>query len=62
MSEFKERLDLVNQLLSKNGLDFKDNLAEEDRKALVIKRKEFVLKARYISMSISKLKTLLENT
>lgn len=59
MSEFKEKSDLINELLSKSDLGFKPKMSKEEREALDIKRQMLVLRAGWNKMSVSELKALL---
>lgn len=59
MSEFKEKYDLINELLTRMDLDFESDMTREEREALDVERQTFVLRAGWNKLSIAELKELL---
>ena len=59
VSEFKEKSDLINELLTKMDLNFEDDMTREERENLDVERQMFVLRAGWNNMSVAELKELL---
>jgi len=59
VSEFKEKSDLINELLHKMDLDFEDDMTREGREALDVERQMLVLRTGWNKMSATELKELL---
>ncbi len=59
VSEFKEKSDLINELLSRMDLNFEPDMTREDREALDVERQMLVLRIGWNNMSIAELKELL---
>ncbi len=59
VSEFKEKSDLINELLHKVNLDFEDDMTEEEHERLDVERQMLVLRAGWNNMSVAELKELL---
>lgn len=59
MSEFKEKSNLINELLSKSDLNFEPNMTKKEREALDVERQMLVLRVGWNNMSVSDLKALL---
>lgn len=59
VSEFKEKSDLIDELLHKVGLDFEPDMTEEEHEKLDVERQMFVLRAGWNNMFVPELKVLL---
>ncbi len=58
-SEYKEKSELIYEILSRADMDFEFGMNRKEKEALDIERQMFVLRAGYNNMSISELRRLL---
>ena len=60
MSEFKEKSDLIQEFLKKEGLDFREDMTREERERLDVERQMLVLRVGLNKMSVKELKNFLK--
>jgi hypothetical protein len=61
-SEFQEKFELIDELLSRINMGFEEGMTREEREALDIERQSLVLRAGWNSMSIEELRALLQSS
>lgn len=61
MSEFKEKNDLLQELLRLEGLDFPKDATDEERERIDVERQSFVLRVGLNRLSVEELRTVLED-
>ena len=59
-SPFKEKFELIDEILLRVGLYFTENMSREEREKIDFERQELVLQIGYNKMSLSKLRELLK--
>lgn len=59
-STFSEKFELINEILFRCDLGFKDDMSQEEREELDVERQSFVLRAGYNNMSVPELRELLK--
>ena len=59
MSEFKEKNDLIQEFLKREGLDFKKGMSRKEREAFNVERQSLVLRVGLNQMSVKELKHFL---
>lgn len=58
MSEFKEKNDLIQELLKKSGLEFRKSMSRDKREKFDVERQNLVLRAGWNNMSVTDLRNL----
>jgi hypothetical protein len=59
ISMFKRKNDVIQELLRRAGMGFKEEMAEEQREALDVERQKLVLRAGWNNMTVQELEALL---
>ncbi len=61
-SEFQEKFELIDELLSRADMGFEEGMTREEREALDMERQSLVLRAEWNNMSIEELRALLQSS